>query len=330
MSSEAKPLTQASPSVPEIGISVVIPVYNEEESLQPLYDELVPVLESLGELFEVVFVDDGSTDRSGEILRAFHERDHRMRVIRFSRNFGQQRANAAGLHYVKGRSIILMDADLQQPASHIPAFVAKLREGFDIVYGRRLKIGGPLYRRIGSRGANFLIGKLTGLNMKDCSSNFLALDYKLVKRINLYQDETRHLGSLFAWLAYGRCAEVEIEKRERQYGESKYSVWKLIGVVLSLIFSLTARPLTYITLAGAGVLGLASLLGLRWIWMLATGGWAVAEGTLLATAIILIGGLNLLAIGIVGEYIGRIYGEVRERPHYVISEIYEDGEIKEP
>jgi glycosyltransferase involved in cell wall biosynthesis len=315
---------------PAVEVSVVIPVYNEEESLDHLHAELLPILESLGKSFEIVFVDDGSTDRSPEILRQFHEKDHRIRVILFTRNFGQQRANAAGLHYTRGRAIILMDADLQQPPQHIPEFLAKLNEGFDIVYGRRKQIRGPLLRRIGSRGASFLIRRLTGLNMKDCSSNFLALDYKLVRRINMFRDESRHLGSLFAWLSYGRCAEVIIEKRDRKYGESKYSLWKLVGVVLSLIFSLTPKPLMYITFAGALVLVFSGVLALRALWVAFAKGITSAETPLLIAALFLIGGLQLFSLGIVGEYIGRIYGEVRDRPHYVISEIHEDGEVKEP
>lgn len=311
------------------GLSVLIPVYNEEESLQPLLDELKPVLELLGQSWEIVFVDDGSTDTSCEILRRFHDADKRIKVIRFARNFGQQRALTAGLRYTAGAVVILMDADMQQPPEHIPEFLAKMSEGYDIVYGRRVKLTGPLYRRIGSRVANLLIQNLTGLNMRDCAGNYMALSERLVRRINMYQDETRHLGSLFAWLSYGRCGEIDVMKRERTHGESKYNVFKLAAVTMSLIFSLTARPLKLATYAGVLSLLLSAIMGARWVYLVSAFGWRSGTLTLFAALLVTIMSVQLLSMGLLGEYIARIYGEVRDRPRYVIAEVYEDGETKE-
>lgn len=307
----------------DVAVSVVVPVYNEELSLYELRDELFPVLEAVGEPFEVLFVDDGSTDRSTEILREFHRCDSRVTVIRFVRNFGQQWALTAGLCYARGAAVIIMDADLQQSAAYIPAFLARLREGYDIVFGRRVRLTGPWYRRVGTRVANVLLRNLTGIPVRDGASNYMALDEKLVKRVNLYQDKSRYLKSLFAWLSYGRYGEVEVVNRERKYGRSKYRLFQLVGMVLALIVGLSVRPLALTAYAGGGVIGLSLLAGLRWLYVLVSQGWGAAEIALFTAVIMFVGGIQLFALGILGEYIGRIYGEVRERPPYVISEVYE-------
>src|SRR5690606_31767299 len=219
----------------ETDLSVVIPVYNEAASLEELRAELWPVLEATGERFEVLFVDDGSRDESPAILRRFVDEDPRVRVIHFARNFGQQMANTAALRHVRGRAVIIMDADLQTPAEHIPALLAKLREGYDIVYGKRQEVRGPLYRRIGTRVANYLICKMTGFEIPDSASGFLALDERLVQRVNRFSDHSRYLSGLFAWLAYGRYAWVPVTRRDRRHGRSHYSVLQLVRIVLNLI-----------------------------------------------------------------------------------------------
>jgi len=305
----------------EVEVSIVIPVYNEEASLRPLRDELLPVLEGLGKTFEIVFVDDGSTDGSAAILREFFETDKRVRVIRFARNFGQQMANTAGLRFTHGRAVIIMDADLQTPAAHIPEFLEKLAQGYDIVYGVRPHTIGPLYRRVGSYLADRLIRRVTGFNIPDSVSGYVALDEQLVRKVNRYNDKSRYLSGLFAWLSYGRWAAIPISRRERSTGESKYTIWQLMRLVLNFITSFSTRPLHIASLAGLGTLGMAGLVGLGWLYRLATAGWAQAETVLLAFALFVVGGVQLLAMGVLGEYIGRIYGEVRERPPYLIADV---------
>jgi glycosyltransferase involved in cell wall biosynthesis len=307
----------------EIDVSVLIPVYNEEKSLPELREELWPVLESLGQSFEVVFVDDGSTDQSPHILRRFAEEDPRVRVIRFARNFGQQMANTAGLRHTRGRAVIIMDADLQTPARHIPELLAKLREGYDIVYGKRQAIRGPLYRRIGTRIANFLICKITGFEIPDSASGFLALDDRLVQRVNRYDDRSRYLSGLFAWLSYGRSAWVPVTRRERLHGKSHYKVLQLVRIVLNLITTWSSRPLQFVTWTGFGFAGVAALLFLRWLYGLFTAGWTAAEPVLFVTILVTLGCALLFGMGILGEYVGRIYSEVRQHPPYVIADIIE-------
>lgn len=304
-------------------VSVLIPVYNEEENLHELRDELFPILESLDDSFEVVFVDDGSTDRSPQILRQFFEEDPRVRVIRFARNFGQQMALTAGLRHTRGRAVILMDADLQCPVELVPTFLKKLREGYDIVYGQRQKIRAALYRRVGAMFARRLIAKLTGVDVPDSGGGFLVLDERLVRLVNQYDDKARCLSGLFAWLSGGRYTSIPMVRRERKHGQSKYEFHQLLRIVFDLITVWSVRPLQMAFWAGSCVIGLAALLGLRWLYLAARFGAEPGKWTLLAAALMLVGGIQLWAIGILGSYVGRIFGEVRDHPLYLISDIYE-------
>ncbi len=304
-------------------LSVLIPVYNEEESLAELRSELFPVLEAIGCTFEVVFVDDGSRDKTPGILRDFYEEDERIRVIRFVRNFGQQMATTAGLRHCRGRAVIIMDADLQSPPHHIPELLDKLNEGYDIVYGVREESIGPLYRRLGSVAANYLIGRLTGVYYPDAASGFLALNDDLVRSVNRFNQKTRYLSTLFAWLSYGRHAAVTVSRRPRKYGHSNYRFWQLVRITVNLITNWSTRPLHFALWAGFGVSGVAGLVLLRWLYIVWTEGWRGGELTLYTTAILVVGAVNLFALAIMSAYISRIYGEVRENPPYVIGDIME-------
>ncbi|GMV99291.1 MAG: hypothetical protein AMXMBFR84_04300 [Candidatus Hydrogenedentota bacterium] len=310
-------------------LSVVIPVYNEEESLYELRDELFPVLQSLGKSYEIVFVDDGSTDRSAEILREFFEANTFVRVVTFVRNFGQQMSYTAGLRYTRGQSVILMDADLQSPACHIPDVLAKLNEGFDVVYGRREKLIGPLYRRLGTRLASFLIRRLTGLNIPDSASGFLGLSRRLVVNVNKYDERARYLNGLFAYLAYGRSASVPVTRRERKYGESKYNFFKLAAIVLTFIARFSNRPL-HLALWASGLIGALAVIALVVAAALAGTGRLDSAAVAFVASLVLGGnGIVLAVLGIMGDYIGRIYGEVRQQPPFLIAEVL-DREPMEP
>lgn len=304
-------------------LSVLIPVYNEEESLEELQRELFPVLEKLERSFEVVFVDDGSRDATPQILRDLFEADVRIRVIRFVRNFGQQMATTAGLRHCRGRAVIIMDADLQSPPHHIPELLAKLDEGYDIVYGVREESTGPLYRRMGTIVANYLIGKLTGVYYPDVASGFLALKDDLVRSVNRFNQKSRYLSTLFAWLSYGRSASVTVSRRPRKYGHSHYRFWELVRITVNLITNWSTRPLHFALWAGFGVAGFTGIIFLRWVYLLWSEGWRAGEMTLYTVAVLTVGAVNLFALGIMSAYISRIYGEVRENPPYVIGDILE-------
>lgn len=314
----------ASQKKTKVDLTVLIPVYNEEESLHELHDELFPVLESLDKTFEVLFVDDGSIDRSPEILRAFHEQDRRVRVVRFVRNFGQQMATTAGLRFARGRAVVIMDADLQCPAKYIPEFLSKLHEGYDVVYGKRRRVRQPLYRHIGSMIASYLICKMTGFSIPDSASGFLALDERLVETVNRYTERSKYLSGLFAWLAYGRFAVITVDRRTRAHGQSRYRFWQLVRMVVNILTSFSTRPLkiAYWAAAPAGVFSL--LLLVRWLCVFLKAGWTPAEPALFMAVLLGFAGVQLFALGVLGEYVGRTYGEVRDQPPYVIADVLDD------
>jgi len=301
-------------------ISIVIPVFNEKDNLEALWEELLPVLEDLGESFEVIFVDDGSTDGSAAILRALHKRDRRVWVIRLARNFGQQMAVTAGFHHARGEAIVLMDADLQTPPQHVPEFVEKLRAGYDVVYGNRERRVGRWYRRLGTVLANRFICSVTGFNIPDSASGFLGLNGRFVRQINRYNDRSRYLSGLFAWLSYGRYGVVPVERRERLHGESKYTFYQLVRLVITLTTNFSNRPLA-LTGWMAAVSGAATLaVGARGVVLGATGQWGLAATPLSAAWLMAIGTVFLAGVAVAGSYIGRIYSEVRERPPFVVWE----------
>jgi len=305
-----------------IDTSVVVSAFNEEGNLEELYSELTRVMEEIGTTYEIVFIDDGSTDRTFELLRKFHESDERVRVVRFGRNFGQQAGNAVGLKLAKGQTIILIDADLQTPPSEIHKLRDKLLEGYDLVYGMRPPRPGPFYRRIGTVLANWFIRKVTGTNVPDAATSFLAINRKLVDEVNLFNDKTRYLCGYLAWLSYGRHASVPVEQRPRKHGRSKYNLWRLIELTITLVTHYTNAPLALATYLGAAlVLGGVGLL----VWSIAAAsrfaGDAAAITVPVIGALVLLSGVQLVCVGIVGEYVGRTYNETRDRPSHVIREI---------
>lgn len=313
-----------------LDVSVVIPVFNEEGNLGALRAELLPVLESLNESFEVVFIDDGSTDRSPEMLRQFSRDDSRIRVVEFVRNYGQQMAVTAGMRHARGRAVVIMDADLQSPPHHLPELLAKLREGHDIVYGERERISKAWYRRIGTAAANWAIRKMTGFPIPDSVSGFLALDRRLVDAVNQYDEHARYTSVLLAWLSYGRFASVPISRRPRARGESHYSFRQLTGLFLNLVTSFSMFPLRLGFVSAAIVAVMGGAVGTWWAFMFAAEGWRPSQLPFYAALLLFVGALQLAMMGIMGEYIGRIYREARRQPLYIVSAVYENGEKVQP
>lgn len=303
-------------------ISVLIPVFNEEPNLEELYKRLKQALDRYGKSYELLFIDDGSTDNSYEVLRGLHSSDSKVRAIKFARNFGQQMAIAAGLKYSRGDVVVLIDADLQTMPEEIPKLVDKLLEGYDIVYGIRQRRKDPLLRRIGSWCMSHLLYRITNIEIPDSASGFLALNRTFVDSINLFNEKSKYFSGLFAWLSYGRWGSVPVTHAPRRAGVSKYSIPKLIGLTLNFVCNFTTLPLRFAFYTG-GVLAMiggaafAVILALRLLGIL---GRLPAVETL-GALIILCTGLQIFFIGIVGEYLGRVYVEVKERPPYVVKEV---------
>lgn len=305
-----------------VDTSVVISAFNEEENLEELYGELTQVMKGLGVTYEILFINDGSTDRTRDLMRKFYQSDKHVRVIQFGRNYGQQAANAAGLRFARGKVIIIIDADLQTPPSEIPKLRGKLLEGYDVVYGVRRHPPTSLYRRLGTIGANWLIRRVIRLDLPDGATSFLAIDRRLVDEVNQFTEKTRYLSGYVAWLSYGRYASVPVERRPRKHGKSKYTFRRLVDLAITLVAHYSNAPL-----AIASYLGLLLILcgavilvcGLISRGLASPGNIGSFVVPVIGT-VVLFSGVQLGCVGILGEYIGRIYNEVRARPSYVIRE----------
>jgi glycosyltransferase involved in cell wall biosynthesis len=310
-------------------LSLVIPVHNEERSILPLYDRLTVVLEALQQPYEILFVDDASTDRSFELLANLVETDARLKVIRLRRNFGQTAALSAGFHEAKGSVIIAMDGDLQHAPEDIPALLAKIEEGYDIASGwRKDRVDNAITRKIPSRIANWLMARASGLDLRDFGTTFKAYRAEVLKDINLYGELHRFIPALASF--YGaRVAEVPIRNTPRASGESHYGLSRTFRVLLDILtirflLKYFTRPMHFF-----GTLGLAgtSLGGLILVYCagdkLINGHDLVLEHgpLMMAGGLLLLAGLMMFTTGLLGEVMIRTYFESQDRRIYAIREI---------
>jgi len=300
----------------------VIPVYNEEQNLPELHRRLVKTLEGSGRSWELVYVDDGSSDRSLEILIGFTRDDCRVRVLEFNRNYGQHAAVFAGLGASRGAVVVTLDADLQNPPEEIPRLLAKMEDGFDVVGTRRKDRQDPLFRRAASR----LVNRLTGGGMSDYGCMLRAYSRRVVDQIGQCQEVSSFipvLANLFA----KRVVEIDVQHAERQAGVSKYGLGKLINLQFDLMTGFSAVLLRLMTYFGAAVALAAFALGGYILVMRVILGnhWAQFGVFTLFAVLFMMMGMLFICLGVLGEYLGRIYTEVRRRPRYVVSRIYGGG-----
>ena len=311
-------------SQPEV--SVIIPVYNEEEGLQVLFDRLYPALDKLGTSYEIVFVNDGSKDRSAAILREqFQKRPDVTRVILFGANFGQHMAIMAGFEHCRGSRIVTLDADLQNPPEEIAKLLAKMDEGHDYVGSIRKQRSDSWWRHVASRAMNRLREKITRIKMTDQGCMLRAYNRHIVDAINACKEVSTFIPAL-AYTFAQRPAEVVVEHEERAAGESKYSLYSLIRLNFDLMTGFSLVPLQWFSMVGIAV----SIFSAFFVVFLAIRRLIIgpeAEGlfTLFAIAFFLIG-VTLFGIGLLGEYIGRIYQQVRHRPRYLVDAVLEKTE----
>jgi glycosyltransferase involved in cell wall biosynthesis len=308
-------------------ISVVIPVFNEAENLEPLHQELVAALQSTGRPFEILFIDDGSADASWAVLRGLQNRDRRVRLIRLRRNFGQTAALAAGFDYARGEIIVSLDADLQNDPGDIPALVGKLEEGYDIVSGWRKSRKDKFFsRRVPSVIANSLISRLTRVKLHDYGCTLKAFRSEVIKGIKLYGELHRFIPAIASQLGV-RITEVEVNHRPRRHGKSKYSIFRFTKVILDLVtvkflLSYSTRPLQIF-----GLIGLASsIVGLAIsIWLSIERlffGHSLANRPLLLLAVLLIViGFQFIMLGLLAEIMVRAYHESSGKTIYVTREV---------
>ncbi|HPS77034.1 MAG TPA: glycosyltransferase [Thermoanaerobaculaceae bacterium] len=303
-------------------LSVVVPVFNEEENLPELLLRLVAALEALDHSFEVILVNDGSRDRSLELLRAAGETDPRLVVIDFNRNYGQHAAVFAGFEAARGAVIVTLDADLQNPPEEIGKLVAKIDEGFDVVGSVRVKRRDSLFRRLASRLVNKATAMTTGVELSDYGCMLRAYRREVVQALCSSHEISTFIPVLADMFA-GRVTEVEVAHAERARGDSKYSLWKLVKLQFDLVTSFSVWPLRFAMLLGlvmaAGAMGAAVvLLGGR---LLYGQQWAVSGVFTLFAVLFFFIGVLFVSVGLLGEYIGRIYMQVRQRPRFIIRSV---------
>ncbi len=305
-------------------ISVVIPVYNEQENLEGLYSRLIAVMDGTGRSYEIIFTNDGSRDRSGEILKDFHRRrPKQVRVIDFNGNFGQHMAIMAAFERARGDVVVTLDADLQNPPEEIPKLLSVIDAGHDVVGGFRKNRQDSLFRTYASKVINGIRAKITRIRMRDQGCMLRAYRKSIVENI-VAGGETSTFIPALAYSFAANPAEVEVEHAARAAGESKYRLYDLIRLNFDLMTGFSVVPLQVFTLFGLLVSAL-SLLFVVYLFIRRMVVGPEAEGvfTLFAILFFLVG-IGILGLGIIGEYIGRIYKEIRRRPRFVIRETYED------
>jgi undecaprenyl-phosphate 4-deoxy-4-formamido-L-arabinose transferase len=302
-------------------ISIIIPVYNEEGNLRSLIDRLYPVMQNIGRPFEIIFTDDGSRDRSLSILKGFSWEFPYVKVVEFNGNFGQHMAILAAFEKSSGDIVITLDADLQNPPEEIPKLVAEMEKGHDVVGTVRQKRQDSLFRKTASRIVNITTNKMTGMRMSDYGCMLRAYHRDVIDNINRCKEATTFIPAL-AQTFSANPSEVEVSHAERAEGESKYSLYKLIRLNFDLMTGFSVVPLQLFALFGIAT----ALFSVAFAIFLLVRRFIVGaevEGvfTLFAILFFFIG-ITIFGIGIVGEYVGRIYQEVRRRPRYVVRKTY--------
>jgi len=309
-------------------ISVVIPIHNEEPAILPLYDRLTAVMEKIARPYEILFIDDASTDRSFELLANLVETDGHLKVIRLRRNFGQTAALAAGFDEAQGQVIVALDGDLQHDPEDIPALLSKIDEGYDIASGwRKDRIDSALTRRLPSRIANWLMAKISGVDLRDFGTTFKAYRAEILKDVNLYGELHRFIPALASF--YGaRVAEVPIRNTPRMRGDSHYGLGRTMNVLFDLVtvkflLSYFTRPMYLfgkLGVAGTSVGGL--IMGYLFVYKITGHEIVIQHGPLMiAGALLLITGLLMFTTGLLGEVLMRTYFESQGRRIYAVREI---------
>jgi dolichol-phosphate mannosyltransferase len=302
-------------------LSLVIPVYNEEATLDALFTTIRERLAGLDASYEVVLVDDGSRDRTSEMIAEMTRRDARFRSVHFSRNFGHQAAVTAGLHFARGSAVVVMDADLQDPPELLASMVARWREGYHVVYAQRVKRHAESALKRGIAFAYYrILQRLTDVQIPADTGDFCLMDRRVVDLLNRMPERNRYLRGLRAWLGFKQTA-VQFERPPRYAGEPKYTFWKSLALGINGIVAFSKVPLRFATYLGMVASGLSVVLTVWAFYQRLVGGDTVRGWASTLVVILLLGGVQLLMIGVVGEYLSRIYDEVKQRPMYVIGEL---------
>lgn len=311
-------------------ISVVIPTYNEEESLPFLYKKLNEVIEQMKNYsFEILFINDGSKDKSLEIIKTFRDNDKRYCYVDFSRNFGQEIAMAAGLDYATGDCVIFMDADLQDPPELIPELIKYWEEGYDDVYARRRsRTGEGFLKKFTSKLYYKVLQKMTSIEIQKDTGNYRLIDRRCINALRKMTESERCLKSMFSWIGYNK-KEVLFDRPPRVAGRTKWNYIKLLDLAIDGITSFTTSPLriaTYVAIPTFVVLGLYTIYVIAKCFVTHT---MVQAFQAIILLILFFSGIQILLFGIIGEYLGRIFNETKNRPLYFVNEYNGEKEKNE-
>lgn len=309
-------MTNSSPE-----LSIVIPVFNEASNLRQVHSRLVGALEPLGRSFELVMVDDGSSDNSIDILTELHQGDPRLRVVRLARNFGQTPATYAGFSHVRGSIIVTIDADLQNPPEEIPKLLAKIDEGYDAAQGWRDNRQDSALRRVPSMILNRIVSRALRVKVRDLGCGLKAFRREVIDHLLTFKHHARYVPAEVYWLGV-RVAEVQVAHSERASGTSKYGLFTLLRLNFDMISSITTAPIKFVGALGLLLSFIGFAMVVRIMYVRVTQGNINGMGTVMAVLFFLTG-VQMAALGFVCEYIARIFVEVQSKPYFVIKEVIE-------
>lgn len=303
-------------------LSIVIPIYNEQENIRELYRRLIISISEIDD-YEIIFIDDGSQDGSFEIIQSIAESNTRVKCVSFSRNFGHQVAVSAGLMYAKGDAVIVMDGDLQDPPEVIPTFIKKWQEGYDVVYAIRKRRKENIFKRMSYFIFYRVLQKIANIRIPLDSGDFCLMSSRVVLILNSLPEKGRFIRGLRSWVGFKQTG-VEFERDKRFSGKPKYNLPKLIKLAFDGLFSFSEVPLRLVLVSGVIVSSLSLVFALYVVLNFIFGsqmyfinrnpGWAS-----LIVSVTFLGGIQLISIGILGEYLGRVFSEVKSRPMFLIS-----------
>jgi len=301
--------------------SVVIPAFNEEAVITETYNRLTNVMISMNESYELVFVNDGSRDNTAFIVAEICQNDRHVRLINFSRNFGHMPAISAGMEYARGEAIFIIDADLQDPPEIFPEMAAKWNEGYHVVYGKRKKREGDgIFKKISAKIFYRLLRRMTSIDLPLDTGEFRLIDRKVCDAVNRLPEKNRYIRGLVTWVGF-KQTEVLYVRQERFAGETKYPLRKMIIFAMDAITAFSYKPLKIATSVGF-LISFFSFVYLiivfyqRFFTDTTITGWASTTGILLFTQ-----GIVMMILGMMGEYIGRVYEEIKNRPAYIVQEV---------
>lgn len=302
--------------------SFVVPIYNEEETIAELYRRISRVMDQLEGEVELILVNDGSGDRSLDLIRKLRETDKRVKYLSLARNFGHQIAVTAGLNFSRGRVVVILDADLQDPPELIPAMVEFWQQGYDLVYAQRTRRRREsLFKRLNAYIFYRLLKQLADVDIPTDTGDFCLMDRKVVDALNSMPERNRYIRGLRAWVGF-RQTVLPFEREARYAGEVKYTFRKSLGLAINGLVSFSKVPLRLATYTGLLAAAIALVMVILVLyWRLFQPNSPVTGFALIAMAIFFLGAVQLICIGILGEYVGRIYEEVKGRPMYTLAEI---------